>query len=59
MVMTAVMLLLASLFRVATPLTLVVVRSTDSAGGVEHFDEKRNQYSGKTGLHRITVRVAV
>ncbi len=35
----------------------LVVRATDSTGDVQHFDEQRNQYSGKTGLHKITAQV--
>ncbi|MDQ6810251.1 MAG: molybdopterin-dependent oxidoreductase [Verrucomicrobiota bacterium] len=36
----------------------LVVRATDSTGAVQQFDEKRNQYSGKTGLHKIAAQVS-
>ncbi|MDQ6656413.1 MAG: molybdopterin-binding oxidoreductase, partial [Verrucomicrobiota bacterium] len=35
----------------------LAVRATDGTGDVQHLDEQRNQYSGKTGLHKITTQV--
>ena len=35
----------------------LVVRATDGEGELQEFDGERNQYSGRTGLHKITAHV--